>query len=69
MSYGIDRAIQQGIDSARSYRKDGEGPYHDLHPLFMFWFSAVVKKSDCRDWTDSRIRKAVLAEVKWRGVG
>lgn len=66
MSYGIDRAIEQGIDSARFHRKEGQSPYHDNHPLFPFWWTAVVTKSDLRDLSDRQIRERVLKQVKPR---
>lgn len=60
--YAVDRAIQQGIDAARVARKDADAPYDDRHPMFRYWWSAVVAKSDCRDLTDARIREHVIRE-------
>ncbi|HKY21291.1 MAG TPA: hypothetical protein VJM31_08735 [Vicinamibacterales bacterium] len=59
-----ERAIQQGIDSARMYRKDGPFEYPMEHPLFAFWWEAVVLKSDCPDLSDSFIRKDVMARLE-----
>lgn len=67
MPWGIELAISRGIESARNHRKDGPSPYHERHPLFTFWWTAVVTKSDCRDWSESRIREEVLRRTKWRG--
>ena len=65
--HGIERAIERGYDSACNYLKDGPCPYHEQHPLFAFWWSAVVKKSDWRDWDRRRVQKEVLKDTKWRG--
>lgn len=67
IGWGIERAIQQGIDSARANHKNGEAPYHLRHPLFPFYWTAVVTKSDCRDLDDKRIRQRVLEQCKYRG--
>lgn len=64
--WGIERAIAQGIDSARAGGKDAPSPYHDNHPLFPFWWTACVTKTDCRDLSESRIRERVLHQVKPR---
>lgn len=64
---GIERAIERGYDSACGYHKDGPSPYHAAHPLFAFWWAAVVKKADWRDWDRRRVQKEVLKDTKWRG--
>jgi hypothetical protein len=56
-SWLIDRAISQGIESARHNRKDGEFEYDLKHPLFNPWWEGVVMKSDCPDYSDSRIKR------------
>jgi hypothetical protein len=69
-SWGIERAIQQGIDSARAHKKDSAPePYNLRHPLFMYWLTALVTAQDCRDWSAHQVRDKVLGQVKWRGVG
>lgn len=55
----IERAISQGIDSARIYRKDGAAPYHMQHPLFKPWWEAVVLKADCPWMSESEVRQRV----------
>jgi hypothetical protein len=64
---GIERAIERGYDSASNYLKDGPSPYNYKHPLFAFWWAAVVLKADCRDYGLCRIKTEVLAKTKWRG--
>lgn len=66
MTYGINRAIEQGIDAARFHGKDADSPYHDRHPLFIYWFAAMVTKADCRDLSERRIRERVLSQHKPR---
>lgn len=69
-SWGIERAIQSGIDAARTHKKDdAPEPYRMQHPLFNYWWTALVTAADCRDWPSSRVRDLVLSRVKWRGVG
>ena len=60
----VKRAILQGIDSARMYRKDGDSPYHHRHPLWPYWWNAVVAKSDCRDLNETTIQREVLKRLK-----
>lgn len=62
-----ERAILQGIDSARVYRKDGPWPYHEQHPLFHYFWEGCVLKSDCPWLSDKQIIKDVMArlEKKW----
>lgn len=64
MSYAIDRAIERGIDTARTKGKDGNSEYSEFHPMWRVFWSALVKAADWRDWGREQIRKAVMAEVK-----
>ncbi len=60
----VNRAIRQGIDSARHFNKDGESPYHLRHPLFPYWWEGVVLKADCRDFSESRIMEEARKRAK-----
>lgn len=58
-----ERAIQLGIDSARMYRKDGPTEYPMEHPLFGYWWEAVVLKADRPDLSDSYITRDVMTRL------
>jgi len=60
------RAIQQGIDAARCLRKDAHSPYHDHHPLFRYWWEAVVLKSDAPSLDDTTIQQAIRYKLRNR---
>ncbi len=60
------RAIQQGIDSARVYRKDGPWPYHQHHPLFNYFWEACVLYSDCPWLSDRQIAQDVTMRLEKR---
>ena len=59
----IQRAINQGIEAARHCKsEDADGPYHENHPLFRYWFCALVTKQTCRDFPEGRIAQKVMQE-------
>lgn len=62
----IDRAISQGIDSARHHRKDGAAPYNQYHPLFKAWWEAVVLKADLPFMSDNEIHQRVKQTMRKR---
>lgn len=64
MTHAIHCAINQGIDAARIAGKDADSPYHNCHPMFRYWWEALVMKYDDRDKSESCVRKAVLQRVK-----
>lgn len=64
MSYAVDRAINYGYDAACRNRKDADGPYDLRHPMWRYFWEAVVLKSDIPDYGLERVRKEVKARVK-----
>lgn len=66
MSFAVDRAINAGIDSARQFRKDGDWENEMGHPLWKVWWEAVVLKSDCPDYSDSRVHRLVRQNLSKR---
>ena len=63
ISWSVERAIDSGIEAARHAKSDSaEAPYQNSHPMFNYWFSALVTKGNCRDWDDKRIKQHVLSQ-------
>lgn len=65
MSYAIDRAITNGYDSACAHKKEAPHLAYDYkHPMWRWFWGAVVLKSDIPDYGLERVRKEVIARVK-----